>query len=175
MNQKLKIRYAFFVGLLMALSSVVSNVILQENLDSNHFLKIIVAGLFEGIVSGVLFVWLMSKILNPGLMAKFTNINMDEDEQLIFETSANHFESMEDVGGKLYLTNKRLIFKSNNINTKNNELSIELPDIIEVDKYKTLGVINNGISVITASNNKEKFVVEKRRDWLSYFAKYAAV
>ena len=69
-------------------------------------------------------------------------------------------------GGKLYLTNKRLVFKSHKINFQKYQLSINLPDIQKVDKYKPFGIANNGLLIKTADNKIEKFVVEKREAWM---------
>jgi len=44
----------------------------------------------------------------------------------------------EAVGGKLFLTNRRLVFKSHKLNIQNHELSIHLIDIANVGRYKKL-------------------------------------
>ncbi len=74
---------------------------------------------------------------------------------------------MEGVGGRLYLTNKRLVFKSHKLNIQNHQLSINLIDVIGFNKYKTLGIINNGLSIQTAQNTTEKFVVEQADEWIN--------
>ncbi|ANE53547.1 hypothetical protein SY85_16480 [Flavisolibacter tropicus] len=86
---------------------------------------------------------------------------------MLFETGANHFKGAEGVGGKLYLTNKRLVFKSHKYNIQNHELSMRLSDIDKADRYKTLGIVNNGLAVTTAGGTIEKFVVQQPDQWLS--------
>ena len=67
----------------------------------------------------------------------------------------------------MYLTNKRLVFKSHKLNVQNHELSLQLSDIAKVEAYKTMGLINNGLVVTTRHNTTEKFVVDQRSEWLA--------
>jgi len=69
-------------------------------------------------------------------------------------------------GGMLYLTGKRLIFKPHKLNTRSHQVIVPLSGIKSVDRYKSLGFINNGISVATVYGIKYKFVVEKADKWL---------
>jgi hypothetical protein len=87
---------------------------------------------------------------------------------MIFQTSANHFKGIEAVGGKLYLTNKNLIFKSHKLNIQNHELIIKLSDIKEIKRFRLMGLTDNGLSIHIHENRKEKFVVEKIEEWLLY-------
>ena len=76
---------------------------------------------------------------------------------------------MEGVGGKLYLTNWRLVFQSHKLNIQNHQLSINLMDIQSVGRYKTLGLVNNGLTIVT-TNTTEKFVVEQVNQWIKQLA-----
>lgn len=99
-------------------------------------------------------------------MSQTTKIDIDPDENIMFETPANHFKGIEGVGGRLYLTNRRLIFKSHKLNIQNHQLSIDLSDIKHVDRYKTLGLVNNGLVITIITDKTEKFVVEKVEEWV---------
>lgn len=65
------------------------------------------------------------------------------------------------------MTNKRLIFKSHKLNIQNHQLDINLLEINSVDRYNTLGVIDNGLSINTNQNKTEKFVVEQVDEWIT--------
>jgi hypothetical protein len=95
-----------------------------------------------------------------------TKIETDADEIIFFEGPANHFKGVEAVGGKLYLTNKRLFFKSHKFNVQNHKLSISLNEIMFVNQYKTLGLVNNGLSVGVRGGMIEKFVVNEIEEWI---------
>jgi len=75
----------------------------------------------------------------------------------------------EAVGGKFFLTNRRLVFKSHKLNIQNHELSIHLIDIANVGRYKNLGIINNGLIVTSNDNKVGKFVVEQASEWTKKF------
>lgn len=53
-------------------------------------------------------------------------------EQLLHDGPANHFRNGEGVGGWLYLTKERLLFRSHQFNIQRHESSIPLADIAEV-------------------------------------------
>ena len=90
---------------------------------------------------------------------------------MLFETGANHSKGIEAVGGMLYLTNQRLVFESHQFNIQNHQLSLKLVEIKKVDRFKSLGLINNGLSITTTANVVEKFAVEQPEQWVSKLSK----
>jgi len=103
-------------------------------------------------------------ILNIGVGAMTIEIRMGEE--VIKKGPANHFKGMESVGGRLYLTNQRVYFKSHPINVQTHELTIELKDIKTIGKRNTLGIVPNGVFIETQQGNTEKLVVNGRKKWL---------
>lgn len=93
-------------------------------------------------------------------------------ETLLKEGTANLFRGFEAVGGKLYLTNRRLIFESHAFNVQTGATLIELATISRVEKTwtKLLGLIPLIPNSIVVSNNAGedfKFVVTGNRDvWI---------
>jgi hypothetical protein len=92
---------------------------------------------------------------------------MQAVEGTIYEGPANHFMGIESVGGKLYLTAETLIFISHSINIQVHQMSIPLRDIVDVRAVNTLGVVPNGLHVDTIAGTTERFVVYKRKLWIS--------
>ena len=78
---------------------------------------------------------------------------------------ANHFKGFEAVGGKLYLYQDQLEFKSHEFNIQVHSLFIPLKEIKEVGFYNTLGLIPNGLKITWGDGKIEKFVVQKRKLW----------
>jgi hypothetical protein len=167
MDKKAKIKSGLFFGVAMTIFFILQNLLTRSNLTSKDVIIAIIPGLFGGALSGLLFGWLMGLFANSKRLTKDTKIDTDTDETILFDTGANHFKGAEAVGGKLYLTDKRLVFKSHKFNIQNHELSIGLSDIDKVDRYKTLGLVNNGLSVRTTDNKTEKFVVQQIGEWLN--------
>ncbi len=150
----------------MTVFFILQNLLTQDSLTAKEVIKSVLTGLFSGAISGLLFGWLIGVFIQSNFVRQTTKIQLDEDETILFETGANHFTGVEGVGGKMYLTNKRLVFKSHKLNVQNHELSLNLTDIENVQAYKTLGLVNNGLAVTTTNNTIEKFVVDQRSEWL---------
>jgi hypothetical protein len=167
MDKKDKFKSGLLFGTAMAGLFIVQDLLTHSNLSLKTVFITILSGLAGGAIAGVLFGWLMGLFANSKLLTKGTKINMLTGENILFDTGANHFKGAEGVGGKLYLTNQRLVFKSHNFNIQNHELSINLSDIEQVERYKVAGLINKGLSVTTLDNKTEKFVVQQIDEWMN--------
>jgi hypothetical protein len=169
MDKKAKIRSGLFFGVAMTIFFMVQDLLTHSHLTTKDVIISIISALIGGALSGLLFGWILALFVNAKLWTKGTKIDIDAGETILFDTGANHFKGAEAVGGKLYLTNKRLVFKSHKFNIQNHELSINLFEIDKVDRYKTLGLVNNGLSVAT-NGKTEKFVVQQIDEWLNQLA-----
>jgi hypothetical protein len=170
MNKRNRFRAGLSFGIAMAVFFIIQNLLTSDKHTTNQIIKSIASGLVAGAISGLLFGWLIGLFAKSKFVTQATKIETEPGENTLFETPANHFKGIEGVGGKLYLTDKRLVFKSHKLNIQNHQLSIPLTEVKNVDRYKTLGVVNNGLSITTTNNITEKFVVEKINDWIIYLS-----
>lgn len=133
------------------------------------------SGMAAGLVAGVLFGLVMAGFAAI-LGAKFARQNpCVGEERLLKQGPANLFRGWEGVGGWLYLTDERLIFRPHRFNIqkredtryniKKDELSIPLTEIAGSGAYAVAGVLPTGLRV-AASRGEWKFVVEGRNDWV---------
>lgn len=83
--------------------------------------------------------------------------------KIYYQCLANHFVGMESVGGSLFITKDKLIFKSHSFNIHNHSIEILLKNIKEVKTYNTLGIIPNGLKIIQKEKT-DKFVVNSRTE-----------
>ncbi|HEY3476910.1 MAG TPA: TIR domain-containing protein [Anaerolineales bacterium] len=90
---------------------------------------------------------------------------LEENESILYEGIASHGTGVKKVGGHLFLTNQRLIFKSHILNIKASEWHVFLQDVLDVTPSLALGFVPNEISVKTKSG-LEKFIVFERNTWL---------
>jgi hypothetical protein len=127
--------------------------------------KSIISTLIGGLIAGFGFPISM-KYFGKMLYSKIS-IKVNENEQLIREGGANHFRGKEAVGGKLVLTNKRLIFKSHKVNVQNHEQYFELNQIETVLATKTFNFFQNGLTLNLTNSEMHKFVVDEPSDWVS--------
>jgi GRAM domain len=167
MNKRNRFRAGLIFGIVTTVFYLVESLFTSDNLSKNQILKSLAAGLLAGVISGFLFGWLIGLFAKPKFVTRTTKIETESDENILLETPANHIKGIEGVGGKLYLTNKRLIFKSHKLNVQNHQFSLKLTDIKNVDRFKNAGFLNNGLS-ITTMMGKEKFVVEQIDDWIKF-------
>jgi hypothetical protein len=170
MNPRNRFRAGLIFGIGMTVFFILRDLLINDNQTSNEIMKHVVPGVLAGLIGGFLFGWLTGLFSKSKFVNQETIIDIDPDEEIAFQTPANHFKGVEGVGGKLYLTNKRLIFKSHKLNIQNHQLSISLTDVNRADGYKTLGVVNNGLAIDTKQNTSEKFVVEQVDEWLRQLA-----
>ena len=95
-----------------------------------------------------------------------------EKEQLIRTRAVNLQKGIETVGGRLYLTNQRLVFEAHAINFQRGTTEIELSDIRSSEKCWTrfLGCIPiwpNSLAVFTDAGREYRFVTFERDAWAS--------
>ena len=152
MSKKSRFRAGLGFGIAMAVCFIIQNILVHDLSTAKEITKVIVAGIIGGLISGLLFGWLIGLFIRSKFVKEGTKFDVETNEILLFETFANHFKGIEGVGGKLYLTDRRLIFQSHKLNVQTHQLSIPLSQIQNVVRNKTIGLINNGLMVTT--NNK---------------------
>jgi GRAM domain len=133
--------------------------------------KSVEGGLEAALVSGSSFAFLIHRFAMRA--SHGTTLELDgqaaqfeKNERVLKTGLANHFKGIESVGGKLYLTNQRLRFRSHKFNVQNHDESIALTRIKEVKATRTLGLIPNGLQVILVDGTAHKFVVNARSEWV---------
>ncbi|WP_029277419.1 GRAM domain-containing protein [Pedobacter borealis] len=120
-----------------------------------------IAGMLFGLIMG-LMLYFFSKSRSVNNQSKLEGV---DESEIVYAGAANHFKKKEAVGGKLYLSNDHLIFKSHNLNIQNHTLSIEINNINEVTFFSPLGLAKTGLQITLKDNAVEKFVVNNRNIW----------
>jgi hypothetical protein len=80
-------------------------------------------------------------------------------EQILADVAANLFRGSEGVGGRLKITNRRILFEAHEINFQKQPAEILISDIAEATARNTLGIIPNGLLIRTKEGDEYKFVV----------------
>jgi hypothetical protein len=167
MSKSNRFRAGLFFGITITVFNIGWDLATEKDFTGGHLTKVIFSGLIGGALAGLLFSWLIGMFAKSEFISRTTKIETAPDEDVKFETAANRFKGIEAVGGRLYLTNKRVIFKSHKLNIQNHLLSIELGEIEGVDSHTTLDLIDNGLLITTSQGATEKFVVEQIEDWVN--------
>jgi len=95
---------------------------------------------------------------------------LKQNEQIIKKGGANLQKNIETVGGKLYLTNQRLVFETHKFNIQNGSTIIELSNIQSSEKCWTkflgfLPIMPNSLAVYTKEGKEYRFVLFGRGAW----------
>jgi|GEM_PF-3819829 len=117
---------------------------------------------FFGLFMGILFP-VLTKIATDRVLKK-TIIELNNDEQLIFEGASTLKSKSLSAGGKLILTTKRLAFKPHKLNSKKTFVEIPLKEITKVEQHNTLGFIYNSLIIQKADEELKFYVSENERD-----------
>jgi hypothetical protein len=83
---------------------------------------------------------------------------------LLLEAGASHLKGREAVGGKLTLTDKRLIFKSHKFNFQNHQEEIPVKEIKAVGQGE--GYQQRVVELKLINNQIHKFIVELPSQWI---------
>lgn len=129
--------------------------------------------------------WTIGGLAFGGLMAAFlayqrrreakNPIDLEPGESLLADAPANHMKGWVAVGGWLYLTERRLRFRSHKANLKwNHDESYPLARITGAEPRTALGIITNGMTVFLDDGREEKFVVHQAKAWLEELEKARA-
>jgi hypothetical protein len=129
-----------------------------------------VPALLAGALSGSLFGAALSALRASDRLKPATKPLLNDGEEVAWEGPANHFKGLEAVGGRLVLTNERVLFASHAFNVQTHEWAVALQDVLEAEPVRTLGVVPNGLRIRTRSGDTERFVVENREAWAERLA-----
>lgn len=166
LNWKFRIISAILIGLMFVGIMCLMDYLMDGKFQSlNSYLF---QGIFFGIFMGIGFPFLMQKFRTKYTSKLGKNIQpeLTQDENIEIEGPANLFRGIEGVGGKIFLTNKKVIFKSHKINIQKGQTNIEYSRIKEIAKRKTARLIDNGIRITTDSGEEFDFVVNEREKWI---------
>jgi hypothetical protein len=122
------------------------------------------SAILQGVIFGALFVLLFPWTLKKMIGKRIDTIvpELFENEKVEEEIFASLFRGIEGVGGKIFLTNDRLIFKSHSLNIQKGQTNIDYSEISSVGRRKTMKIINNGMKILTNKGQEYCFVVNDR-------------
>lgn len=81
---------------------------------------------------------------------------------VLADAKANLWRGAISVGGRLTLTSELLSFRAHKLNVRAEPLDLPVADIASVGKYRSMGLIPNGLVVTMTSGAEYRFVVARR-------------
>ncbi|MGM0635925.1 MAG: GRAM domain-containing protein [Bacteroidota bacterium] len=145
--------------------------------DSYKIEAILIQGVLFGIFFGIGFPYLNHKLAEKVTHKTLKKIQLElvENEEVLITGPANLFRGMEAVGGKLFLTNKRLVFIAHKMNFHKGQTDIYLSDIQSIAQRKTAKLVDNGFRIENKAQEKFDFVVNERDSWLAHIQNHQLV
>jgi hypothetical protein len=160
--KKLNWRHTILIALIGAIIYGLVIVLFDGGLSDKNINKVIFGSLFMFIFYAIGFTFFIKK-LAPKLASKVKRPELMENESIVWEEPANLFRNKYiAVGGKVFLTEERLIFNSHKYNFQNGETSISRVNVAELIERKTMGLVDNGLRLITKDNMEFDFVLNNR-------------
>jgi hypothetical protein len=128
-------------------------------------------GFHGGVFSGFAFGWGIKRFVQVATSTTYLELDgreagFEEGEDVVHQGPANHFKGIESVGGKLFLTSRRLRFRSHKLNVQTHDESYPLQDVLSVEPVRTMGIIPNGFAVLLRDGRRERFVVFSPGQWI---------
>ena len=84
-------------------------------------------------------------------------------EEILGKFGANLFRGIEAVGGRIIITNRRLLFESHRVNLQRKPVAIPLDEIAGVEMCRTFRIVPNGMKVRCQSGQLYQFVLWDRK------------
>jgi hypothetical protein len=91
----------------------------------------------------------------------------NQAEELIAKFAANLWRGNEAVGGRMLLTNQRVLFEAHKMNVQTTPVAIPLSAIKTVVPSVTFGIVPNGVTIRCDSGEEYQFVVWDRKRIIS--------
>ncbi|WP_425640057.1 GRAM domain-containing protein [Algoriphagus yeomjeoni] len=126
--------------------------------------SLIFQSVFLGLFMTIGFPYIFKKLGNS--LGKSIHPELSPSEEVEMEGPANLFRGAEAVGGKLFLTDQNLIFKSHSFNIQTGQSAIPFESIAEVSARKTAKLVDNGLRILTHEGITHDFVVVDRAHWI---------
>jgi len=101
-------------------------------------------------------------------------MQLDPNEQILADVAANMWRGIEAVGGRMKITNRRVIFESHAINLQKILAEIPMSDISLVGPQNTMLIVPNGLVIRLKSGMEYKFVVWGRGRLISLIQQHMA-
>tara|TARA_R110002124_G_scaffold144672_1_gene309815 strand:- start:199 stop:756 length:558 start_codon:yes stop_codon:yes gene_type:complete len=165
-SRKTRFLSAILIGTLFAVGIFIMDYWIDGGIKS--FYGYLFQGILFGIWMGFGLPYLAQRFGSKGGYLFLKNIKPDlvTDEHIESEGPASLFRGMESVGGKLFLTNQRAIFKAHKMNIQTGQTNIPFENISEISLRKTAHVIENGLRIKMNSGEAFDFVLNERETWI---------
>ncbi len=109
-------------------------------------------------------------LITLGLQRRPPPLQINAGEHVLHDGPANFMHGKLALGGWLYLTNQRLIFRAHGSMQPAGVWIWLRADLVAARTARTLGMVPNGLLITTMVQRELRFVVAERRRWIAALA-----
>ncbi|MEM9887905.1 MAG: hypothetical protein AAF849_18565 [Bacteroidota bacterium] len=135
---------------------------------ANFWLKSdnVLVGAFMGVCLAIIFFLLADYINRYLINRKLQSIELRQGEQLLLAEPSTHYIGNKGVMGKLFLTNKRLVFVQQNLlkSAPTPKVQLERKHIKHTQNYNR-AALPTGITIQLKKGQSYTFAVDDREEW----------
>lgn len=137
-----------------------------KSAENNGFtIEILWSSALQGLFMGIF--WAISMKVLSGDPYKHVRLKLETDETVMKEGGANLMAGNKGEGGKLAVTNKRLLFKGQRYDTRDFQFVIEFDKIENIRIHKSWKLLKNEMQIAMTDGNNYRFAVDHPVQWLS--------
>ncbi len=92
------------------------------------------------------------------------------EEKIILQAYVSHLKSKGLAGGNLYLTAKRVFFRSNDSEFATYQIDFPFSESFKCKSFSLLGLVKNAFSIYNG-RNMELFFIDDKKIWLTEIEK----
>lgn len=100
-------------------------------------------------------------------------VHLKNNEKILYEHYCSHMKGIEAVGGKVMITNKRIIFQSHNFNIQNHECEFLMKNVKSIDSNAKLYKYfpGTGVKITFRDETSETFSPRDRKKFVESIEK----
>jgi hypothetical protein len=137
-----------------------------KSAENNGFTtSILWTSLASGLVMGVSWALLMKWM--TGDPFKHVKLKLESNETIVKEGGANLMTGKMMEGGKLAVTNRRLMFKGQRYDTRDFQFVFEFDKIENIRIHKSWKLLKNELHIDLVDGSKHRFSLDHPDQWLS--------
>lgn len=121
---------------------------------------VLIGGAIFGVIMGFFNALFLKRFGVSIKILESISLELGIDEKILFQSAANLTTNTVALNGKLFITNKSIVFKHYNATREDAALCISLNDIDKLEILKLLFIFDTGVAVHTRSKKEYHFTID---------------
>lgn len=123
----------------------------------------LIGGSIFGVIMGFFNALFIIRFGVPIKILESISLELEKGEKILFQSAANFITHPVALNGKLFITNKSVVFKHHDATNEEIALCIGLHDIDKLEILKLLFIFDKGVAVHTLSKQEYQFTIDSMK------------